>query len=300
MSEDSSGTFEPGTPAEASPFASLYDRAVESLLNVPVVDEWVDTKAGQTHLLTAGDVSAPPVIVFQGGNVTNPVTLAWVQALADDHYLVAPDTPGQPGKTAVDSPPEYGPWVVDVLDRVGLERAAMVGTSHGAGVLLETAAHAPDRIDAAALLVPSGFGTPLSVGLLRIVVPSLGYRVLPGQQLLRWALTPMFTQPVSSVDDCIIETISMALRTGDLTADFPGPDDPSDLAAFEAPALVITGEYDPFFPGKRTCKRAAQTLPSVRECVLLTGECHFLSPDGQARATERVRAFLDRHSPNAE
>ena len=293
MSENGPGRIEPGASNGVSPFAVLYDRAVESLLEVSVADAWLETTAGPTHLLTAGDVSATPVLVFQGGNVTNPVTLSWVQALADDNYLIAPDTPGQPGKTTSETPSEFGPWVVDVLDGLGLDSAAIIGVSHG-GVLLEAAAHTPARIDAAALVVPAGFGTALSVDLARIVVPSLGYRFVPRRRLLLRALAPMFTQPVSSIDDIIIETIGRALRTGDLAAEFPGPDEPGALAEFEGPALVITAEHDPFFPGKRTCKRAAQTLPSVAECTLLTGERHFLSPAGQNRATERIRTFLDK------
>lgn len=295
MPEDGPAPTDPGAPSGTSPFAGLYGRAVESLLDVPVTDEWVDSEAGRTHLLAAGDPSAPPVVVFQGGNVTNPVTLSWVQALADDYYLLAPDTPGQPGKTTARTTPDFGPWVVEVLDSLGLDSAAMIGASHGAGVLLEAAAHAPARIDAAALVVPAGFGTRLSLDLARVVAPSLAYRVLPRRRLLHWALAPMFTQPVSSVDDVVIETIGTALRTGDLAAEFPGPDDPSALAAFGAPTLAVTAEHDPFFPGARTCKRIARTLPSLDGCILLTDERHFLSPAGQDRATERIRRFLAEH-----
>lgn len=130
--------------ATTGPFAALYDRAVESLLNVSVTDEWVDTGVGRTHVLTAGDPDAPPAVVFQGSNITTPVTLAWVQSLA--------------------------------------------------------------------------------------------YRLLPSQTLLTRALAPMFTQSVRAVE------------------------------------------------------------PVVVDCLTLPGERHFLSPAGQARAADRIRAFLDEHA----
>ncbi|MFC7116559.1 alpha/beta fold hydrolase [Natronoarchaeum sp. GCM10025703] len=103
------------------------------------------------------------MIVFQGGNVTTPVILSWVQKVADDYYLIAPDTPGQPGKTAVDMSANLGPWVVEVLDELGLDSVAMLGISHGAGIALEAAVEAPTRINAAALIALSGFGTSLSL-----------------------------------------------------------------------------------------------------------------------------------------
>lgn len=278
--------------SNSGPFTDLYDRATESLLDVPIEGQWIDTEAGRTHMLTAGNPSKPPVVVLQGGNITTPVTLSWVQALADDYHLIAPDTPGQPGRTMSVAPPEYGPWVVELLDELNLNEATMIGASHGAGVLLETAAHAPDRIETAALVVPAGFGTPLSLALVRIVVLSLGYKLFPRRRVLHWALAPMFTQQVSEIDAVVIETVGKALRTGELTAAFPGPDDFAELSGFQAPTLVITAEHDPFFPGTQTCKRAAHVLPSPIECTMLTDERHFLSPAGRDRATDRIRTFL--------
>lgn len=83
------------------------------------------------------------------------------------------------------------------------------------------------------------------------------------------------------------------LRTEDIGADFPGPNDLGALAGFSAPTLVVIVERDPFFPGRRTCERATRYLPSVENCVTLPGERHFLSPDGQAAATAEIRSFLE-------
>lgn len=273
-------------------FGPLYDRSIEHLLDVPVTAQWVETRAGRTHVLTTGDPTAPPVVVLQGGNVTTPVTLAWLQGLADDYHLIAPDTPGEPGKSHPERPSEYGPWVTDVLDGLGLDRATLVGVSHGGGVLLEAAAHAPDRITAAVLVAPAGFGTPPSLPLARIVVLSLAYRLVPRLGLLERALAPMFTEPMAAVDPVVVDTVATALREGDLDAGFPGPDDLTTLAAFDAPTLLVTAERDPFFPGERTRDRGARSLPGLVEAVVLPDERHFLSPDGQAAVTERVRTFL--------
>jgi pimeloyl-ACP methyl ester carboxylesterase len=275
-----------------SRFGDLYDDAISVLLDVPVTDRWIETRAGRTHVLTAGDATAPPVVVFQGGNVTNPVTLAWVQELSSEYYLIAPDTPGQPGWSDPHEPDEYGPSVVDVLDGLGIDRAAMVGISHGGGVLLEAAVHAPDRIAAAVLVAPAGFGTLLSPALARIVALSLVYRAVPRRGLLTRALAPMFSDSMGSVDDVVIETVGQALRTGDLQAAFPGPDDPGAMAEFDAPTLVVLGERDPFFSAGRIRPRVEQTLPSFVECITLAGERHFLSTTGQGRVTDHIRTFL--------
>jgi pimeloyl-ACP methyl ester carboxylesterase len=281
---------------EPNPFSPLYDRAVDDLLSVPVESLWVDTHAGPTHCLVAGDEHFPPLLVFQGGNVTTPVTLAWVQSLADDYRLIAPDTPGEPGKSAAERPANYGAWVVDVLDGLNLDAAPMVGLSHGAGVVLEAAAVASDRVTAACLVVPAGFGTALTPALARVVFPSLVYRLVPTRRLLRWALGPLFSAPVEDVPDVVVETVGLALRTTDLVADFPGPDGPKLLGDFEGQALVVVAEADPFFPPKRTLDRAKVWLPGPIETRVLEGERHFLSPAGQREVTGAVRSFLGPNS----
>jgi pimeloyl-ACP methyl ester carboxylesterase len=280
---------EPDRPGR---FAAFYDRAVERLLDVPVCERWLDTPSGTTHLLTAGDPDAPPVVVFQGGNVTAPVTLAWVQDLAADRYLIAPDTAGEPGVLDAAAPADYGAWAASVLDALDVERAAVVGISHGAGVALELAAHAPERISAAALVVPAGFGMHLSPALARVVLPALAYRVQPDGRLLAATLRPLLTEPVETVERVVVDTIGTALRMTDLAAEFPGPENPSTLAGFDAPVLVLAAEHDPFFPGAWLHGRAASVLPGGAECVTLADERHLLSPAGQAAATDRIREFL--------
>jgi pimeloyl-ACP methyl ester carboxylesterase len=287
--------MEDGPPGQ-SQYRDLYDAAVTSLLDVSVTDRWFDTCAGRTHALTTGESTAPPIIVFQGGNVTNPVTLSWFQELSDEFHIIAPDTPGEPGKSSSERPREFGLWVADVLDAFEIDRAPMIGASHGAGVLLEAAEYAPERIDTGALVVPAGFGTPFSFDLVRIVSAALAYRFVPRRGLLTRALAPMVSEPVGSIDEVIVETIGTALRTGELGADFPGPSTRDALAGFRPPTVVITGENDPFFTGPRTCERARQSLPSLVECLTLPNERHFLSAPGQERATALIRSHLHEHT----
>lgn len=139
----------------------LYDAAV-ARLGFPTHSRTVGTRFGQTHLLVAGPEDAPPLVLFQGGNVVNPLTLRWFEPLAREHRVYAPDTVGHPGKSAQNRIPPgrgYGEWVVDLLDGLGIERADVVGPSFGAGIILRAAAHAPGRLSSAALVVPVGLAT---------------------------------------------------------------------------------------------------------------------------------------------
>jgi hypothetical protein len=85
-----------------SRFGNFYDDAISVLFDVHITDRWIKTRAGRTHVPTAGDATAPPVVVFEGGNVTNPVTLAWVWELSSEYTSsrrMRPDNPAGATRT---------------------------------------------------------------------------------------------------------------------------------------------------------------------------------------------------------
>ena len=144
--------------------ADLYDRARRAL-PMATDSRRVPTRFGDTHVLMAGPEDAAPIVVFGGGNVVGPLTLGWFSPLAERFRLVAPDTIGQPGLSAdrrvSGSDDSLGLWAIDVLDQLGLDQAAAIGVSYGAGVLLRVAEIAPNRLTRAAVVVPSGItGSP--------------------------------------------------------------------------------------------------------------------------------------------
>lgn len=275
----------------ATPFESLYDRAVTELLDGPVEERRIETAVGETHLLLAGDPDAKPLLVLQGGNVTTPVTLAWVEALADEYRLLAPDTPGQPGKTTTRTA-DYGRWLVALLDGLGVEAVPAVGLSHGAGVLLEALVRAPDRFESVSLVVPAGFGVGPPAGLARVGVPSLAYRSLPRRWLLDRALGSLATEPPGSLPPVVRDTIAAALRTADLMTGFPGPTRDA-LRTVGVPVFGVVAADDPFFPARTIGPRIRTTFPECREVLTLPDERHFLGPAGRSQLCHALRGFLE-------
>lgn len=272
---------------------AVYADAVDRL-GLDVEDRRIDTRHGETHVLEAGAEGGPPILVFQGGNATNPMTLAWYAGLADNYRLIAPDTIGQPGhsaETRVDPRGDgYGEWVVDLLDGLGIDSAPMIGTSYGAGIVLRTAAFAPDRIGRAALVVPAGFGTgPLS-GMTGVGVPAMLYRILGSERVLDRVLRAIATE--ADPDPVVRDTIAASLRYVDLEREFPEAD-ADELEGFTAPVALVAAADDPFFPADAIVPRARDRIPELVTTEVLAGEKHLLSAAAQTRTTAVIRDFLD-------
>lgn len=269
-----------------------YTAAVERL-DAEVDERYVETRHGETHVLLAGPVDGTPIVVFHGGNATNPLTLDWYSDLADEYRLIAPDTIGQPGHSAeirVDPNGDgYGEWVVDLLDTFDVEVAPMIGTSYGAGIILRTAVLTPERIESAALVVPAGFGTGPLISMAKVGLPAILYRFLGFEWLLDRVLTAMVTRPDS--DPIVRETIAASLRHVELEREFPSAT-ADELDEFTAPVAVFLAENDPFFP-PAILPRARSRLPNLSKTKILDGEKHILSPEAQEQVTTSISEFFD-------
>lgn len=270
-----------------------YDTAVEHL-DVAVTERTIETRYGSTHVLLAGPTDGQPLFVFHGGNATNPMTLAWYTDLTDEYRLIAPDTVGQPGKSAETrldpTGDDYGKWVVDVLNTFEIDAAPMIGTSYGAGIIVRTGAYAPDRIECAALVVPAGFGTGPVLPLLKIGLLSVLYRYLPRARVLDAVVDALVTESDSA--HLTRTTIGASLRHVDLEREMPDST-PAELSEFTAPVALYLGEVDPFFPPAEIIPRARKRLPSLSHVETLPEEKHIISTSAQEAVTEHIRGFID-------
>lgn len=293
-----SGRPQPSIYRTAAGEAAIKARYEHDLaqLAFPVRRTVLPTRYGETHLLSAGPEGAQPILLFHGGNATNPLTLAWFRPLTERFRIYAPDTIGHPGLSAQTrlSPRDdsYGRWAVDLLDALDLERAALVGPSYGAGIILRAAALAPERISHAALIVPSGIALgPLAPMLRRIILPLLAYRLRPSRKALRRAVQPMFTEAVA---EPALDTLEAVYRHVRLERELPRLATADELARFSAPTLLLAAERDIFFPAASVLPRARAIIPNLVAAETLPGSGHFPSREGIAQINRDIMRLLER------
>src|SRR5215207_1688871 len=272
---------------------ALYDWFL-SRLDIPYESRTLETRFGTTHLLVAGSEGAQPLMVFHGGNVVNPLTLKWFEPLAREFRIYAPDTIGHPGRSAQRrvSPRDssYGEWVVDLLDGLGLERVPSVGPSYGAGIILRTAAYAPERVSRAVLLIPSGIANGSLWGMVsEMLVPMLLYRLTGRESLLVRAVRPMFTE---EPEDDVVELCGAVFRNVKLERQMPKDTSREELEEFLAPTLLLAAENDIFFPARRVIPQAREVIPNLVAAETLPGSGHFPSREGLKFINRCILEFL--------
>jgi pimeloyl-ACP methyl ester carboxylesterase len=154
--------------------------AATSGLNAPGRLRFRTIVTRRVRLSTLEAGLGPPVIAIHGLGATKGSFLFTVAALAGRFRVIAVDLPGfgdsdKPIGAAYDAP-FFADAMIDLLDALELDRAALIGNSLGGRVALEAAFRAPERVDRVALLAPSlAWRRPRRwAPLLRLVRPELG------------------------------------------------------------------------------------------------------------------------------
>jgi pimeloyl-ACP methyl ester carboxylesterase len=254
----------------------------------------VKTRFGDTHVLSVGPESAPPLVVLHGALASSAHVMGELGPLRDRFRVHAVDVIGQSVKSAdvrldLDGP-AYAEWATDVLDGLGLARAHVYGVSWGGFVARKLAEHAPARVDRLVLVVPAGFvNGPFWKGMTEIVIPMTLYRAFPSEARLRRFTRSLLT----TTDDDWTPYLGEAFLHYKLDIRVPPLATPDRLAAFQRPTLAFGADGDLSFPGAALLGRIKEVIPQA-ETELLEG-CRHSPPTDDAfrhRMADRITRFL--------
>lgn len=205
------------------------------------------------------------------------------------------------------SPEMQADLTVELMDRLGVEKAVLIGHSAGGTVAALIAARHPDRVAAVILEDPAiyaggppAFLTPLfrTPQLMRIgplLARNLGGAA--GDKFLRSA----WYDP-SAIPEATLNGYRIPLQTQDwdkalwLLTVAPRPKDvPGIVATIKAPALFITGSADAIVPPEDT-KRAAAVVEGSR-LITIERAGHIPHEERPDAFVEAVVGFLDEQGP---
>lgn len=242
----------PGSTRDRS--AAMIAPSLRRLLAARRQLEWQSVPVGHGRMRVRRFVpgpdaaDGPTVVLLAGLGLSGHYLLPVAAELAPRFLVWAPDLPGYgrtlPGRVALDVP-ELADAVVAWMDRVGLERAVLVGNSMGCQTAVEAAARHPARVSHVVLEGPTIDAGARSV--LRHVgrIAIAGRREPPSLgpiQVLDWA---------RSGPRSVVATIRYAF-THRIEERLP---------EVRCPALVVRGARDPIVP-QPWAERVAAGLPN--------------------------------------
>jgi pimeloyl-ACP methyl ester carboxylesterase len=267
-------------------------------LPVPSESRLVPTRFGDTHVLVAGD--GPPLVALHGAMASSAHLLGELAPLLSRYRIHAIDVIGQSVKTPHARPSvkndDYGVWLADVLDGLGLQAAPIIAVSWGGFAAIRLAAHAPERIERLALLVPAGVVNGSAwAGLTKLMWPMMMWRMFPSEKRFDAFAHNLLT----TTDDDWKPYLRAAFSSFNMDMTVPKLATPDELARFRAPTFVLAGDGDLSFPGAKLLARAAELFPVLAERELVEN-CKHSPPTTETfrtwLAAKLTRFFDDAHS----
>ena len=254
-------------------------------------DRFVEIGGLRARVRREGD--GPAVLVLHGWGAHIEAVAPISAALREVCDVVAVDLPGF-GQSAVPPQPwgvaDFSRWVVGLMDELGIERAHLVGHSHGGRVAIHLATEHPERVDRMLLIDSAGIRAPRTarwywkVGLAKVgkyaakLLGPLGRRI---QRVLVGRAASTDYAAAGPMRPTLVRVVN---------------EDLSDrLPRIARPTLLVWGALDedtPLWMGKRM----EELIPDAG-LVVFEGARHYSYADEPVRFGRIAREFLGPRPP---
>jgi pimeloyl-ACP methyl ester carboxylesterase len=249
------------------------------------------THSGLTHLLQAGDPSAPPLVLLHGRAVNACVWRDFIADYARDHCVYALDVVGEGGKSDAPHPftwsKGYAEWLVEVLDQLELEKIKLAGYSFGGWLSLKLAVHAPARIERMALLAPAGFVWASLPFVMRGIRAALRSDPRETREFVTF-----LSAPGIEISEPNVRLLHLVMHYHRTNPEPPPPFSDAHLRGLNIPTQLLIGAHDMAFDAQMVIERARRILPDLRDSAILPGIGHGILTDHREVVQTRLRMFL--------
>jgi len=283
--------YTPDTPRAA--LEKMYLRQAGDMLTV----------AGtQLHVRDDGPKNAPAVILLHGFGSSLHTFEPWAEALKADYRVVRLDLPGS-GLSPPDTTGDYTDTrsvtlILVLMDRLGIDKAAVVGNSIGGRIAWNMAADHPERVSKLVLISPDGFASPGFAYGEKADVPAVmkAMRFTLPKSAIRPNLAASYGDPKRLTEASVKRYHDLMLARGGRGALLARMEqtvltDPATrLPQIKAPVLLLWGRKDRLIPFSNSADYT-RLLPDSR-LVAFKALGHVPMEEDPAQSLVPLREFL--------
>jgi pimeloyl-ACP methyl ester carboxylesterase len=270
---------------------SLYETALERW---PVPYEQIDlsTRFGSTHIIASGPKNSPPVILLHGQWVTSTMWSSIIAELSRDHRAYAIDQIDDIGKSipdhAISSRSEYSGWLLEVIDKLEIIPADIVGLSFGGFLATNLALATPDKVKRLCLLCPGvpSFGPPTR----KWAFHGLPMTLFPSRVTARWLVDGMSIHGYRDDDPESQRIVAGVINLRSRIPFRPRFND-AEFQSLKMPVCLLLGDRETLYDPDRAIVRARQLIPHI-EAILIPNAGHMLTSDQPRLVIDHIVRFL--------
>ena len=247
-----------------------FDKSVEELEQWQLANsEFIDIDGMQVHIVRstkcANSASVKTIVLLHGTSASLHTWQGWTEALSAEYCVVSMDLPGFGltgpfvNKTTEYTSANYASFVIEVLDKLNLDKVILAGNSLGGKIAWRMAALYPERVSKLILVNAVGYpATPKSIpiGFRLASYPALKpilRNILP-RNVVKKSILSVYADD-SKVDDALVDRYyDLSLRAGNRSAlsdrlrEFDNVEDQAQIKQLALPTLIMWGAKDDLIP----------------------------------------------------
>jgi pimeloyl-ACP methyl ester carboxylesterase len=229
--------------------------------------------------------------------------LVWrpnIVALSEKRRCYAVDVIGQPGMSAarrrLEGPADYAPWMAELMDGLGVPKAALVGCSFGGFLAARQALATPERVERVAMIGPVGVFAAMpwtlalwmrTARLRRRIRKLMGDAREPSARSLHARAAPQHPE-----DDAWRRLMGVTMaESPDVSVTEAPVFSRAQLRRIAAPMLLMIGEYEMLYEPEATLRRARAMKPGI-ETELIPGADHIAAMAQPDAVNAKLATFL--------
>ncbi|NEK56603.1 alpha/beta hydrolase [Geodermatophilus sabuli] len=254
----------------------------------------VPTSWGRTHVLAAGPPGAPPVVLLHGDGATATAWAGVAGELAGRFHVLAPDQPGNPGRSESSRPfrrtADLTAWLAELLAALDTGPVHLVGHSAGAHLALRAVLDHEGLAASLGLLDPTACFAGFAPRYLLHAVPSL-VRPTPARvrRFLAWEAGGRALDPAWL--DVHVRGATEFRRTPIVATRRPPR---AQLARLTAPTLVLVAGRSRAHDPRRVARNARSLLPAATVLELARASHHTVPVLDAGEIAAAVSDHVDR------
>lgn len=268
---------------------ALYRRKLDELsLSYELMT--IETTQCNTNVVITGTKGKPPLVLLHGHFGAAPFAIETMVGLAPDFRIYALDIPEHPNLSEEfrlsANNESYGEWMYEILSRLRIYNATMVGISLGGFIALKSLLFDEKRISQAYLVVPAGIVSCSLFMLSReVILPIIKSRDEQDVRHVRTLPDRLFTEK----DEFAEAFLTKVILNYNLEFSSIPEITEEEAEKVKTPITVFAAEQDILYPGEKMIEQAKKLFPSLEEAVLLRNSKHVLSKKNNKYISDFIR-----------
>ncbi len=278
------------SPEIKARFREIYDEKMAEW-PVPYEDLLVDTQYGQVHVIVSGPEEGAPMLLLHASGVAGWSWKYNVAELSQQYRTYAIDLIGDAGKSefasldhVMKTGRDQADLYAEIADKLGVEKAYVVGASEGGFIGTNYALYHPERVEKLALLGPMGYSGAVQ-SVIRITLAQLFPLKAIHESTFSWAFSdnPQLEEEFGEWFPLVMSGLAPVKVA-------PWPLPAEERQKLSVPVLFVFGRRDNLVGDPEAARQLVQNIPDVRVEVLDTG--HLMAAEQPGAVNALILAFF--------